>query len=73
MIQPSAEKTVKTGEREGAVGTVGYHYMLTLQPMHLKDIFQLVAASTDAATTPVVCTNGLEIPFYPNLTPERAL
>ena len=24
----------------------------------------------DAETTPVVCTSGLEIEFYPNLTPE---
>ena len=24
----------------------------------------------DAATTPLVCTDGLKIVFYPNLTPE---
>ena len=36
--------------------------------MHLEVIFQLVMCGPDAATTPVVCTSGLEIEFYPNLT-----
>ena len=43
---------------------------LTLQPMHFEVIFQLLLCGPDAATTPVVCTSGLEIEFYPNLTPE---
>ena len=38
--------------------------------MHLKVIFQLLMCGIDADTTPVVCTSGLEIEFYPNLTPE---
>ena len=38
--------------------------------MHLEMIFQLLMCGPDAATTPVVCTSGLEIEFYPNLTPE---
>ena len=33
-------------------------------------IFQLLKCSPDVATTPVVYTSGLEIEFYPNLTPE---
>ena len=30
----------------------------------------MLMCGTDAVTTPVVCTSGLEIEFYPNLTPE---
>ena len=39
--------------------------------MHLELIFQLVMCGPDAATTPVVLTNGLEIKFYANLTPKE--
>ena len=35
--------------------------------MHLEVIFQLLMCGPDAAITPVVCTSGLEIEFYPNL------
>ena len=41
--------------------------------MHLKMITQLIMCSHDAVTTPEVLTNGLEIKFYPNLTPKKAL
>ena len=41
--------------------------------MHLEVIFQLLMCGFDAEITPVVCTSGLEIEFYPNLTPEWAL
>ena len=36
--------------------------------MHLEVISQLLMCGTDAAITRVVCANGLEIEFYPNLT-----
>ena len=38
--------------------------------MHLEVIFQLLMCGFGAEITPEVCTNGLEIEFYPNLTPE---
>ena len=41
--------------------------------MHLELIFQLLMCGIDADTTPGVCTSGLEIEFYPNVTPEWAL
>ena len=41
--------------------------------MHLEVIFQLLMYGPDAAIKPVVCTSGLEIEFYPNLTLEWAL
>ena len=37
--------------------------------MHLEVIFQLLMCGFDAEITPVVFTSGLEIEFYPNLTP----
>ena len=40
--------------------------------MHLKVIFQLLMCRIDADTTTVVCTSGLEIEFYPNLTPRMS-
>ena len=39
----------------------------------LEVIFQLLICGTDAAITPVDCISGLEIEFYPNLTPEWTL
>ena len=38
--------------------------------MHLEVIFQLLMRGPDEATTTVVYTRGMEIEFYPNLTPE---
>ena len=37
--------------------------------MQVEVIFQLLMCGFDAEITPVVCTSGLEIEFYPNLTP----
>ena len=39
--------------------------------MHLDIIFQLLMSGPDVATTPVVGTDGLEIPFYPSFSQEE--
>ena len=38
--------------------------------LNMLTIFQLLMCGADAAITRVVCTSGLEIEFYPHLTPE---
>ena len=40
--------------------------------MHFEVIFQLLMCGPDAAATPVVGTNGLNITFDHNLTPKQA-
>ena len=49
----SSYANLKTGFVTNALSTVNY---------------QLLMCGPDAATTPVVCTSGLEIEFYPNWT-----
>ena len=39
--------------------------------MHLEVIFELLMCGFDAEITPAVCTSGLEIEFYPNLTQNK--
>ena len=36
--------------------------------MHLEVIFQVLMCGFDAEITPVVCTSGLEIEFYPRMS-----
>ena len=40
--------------------------------MHLEVISQLLLCGPNAATTPVLCTSGLEIEFYTKFDPKMS-